>query len=176
MGGRGMRLCGALAGLLGGCAFFAAPGPPPPSSVPLITRFEVFPNAQRPGEGPFELLAHASGEGLLGFRWEATGGWLSVASASASGSGLLPAFSAWQPPAVRGRYEVTLSVTDGQGTTSRRRAVFAVEERFTRILEPRPAQIGLLRSALPPAAPFPAHGLRGHVNNRIDDTYLHKLE
>lgn len=148
---RGAVLAGvALTGLMGACASLAGGEQRP---LPLITRFEVFMNPQHPGKGPFELLAHASGEGVLQFHWEATGGWLSVASASASASGLVPAFSAWQPPSEPGLYEVRLTVSDGRGMASRRRARFEVTSPFTRILEPRPAQL--------PSGGFPLPGGEG---------------
>jgi hypothetical protein len=114
-----------------------------PLQNPIITRFEVFPNPQAPGQGPFEILAHASGEGVLEFTWSATGGLLSVASDSATASGavLVPSFSAWQPPDRTGIYEVSLVVTDSGGGMYRRKARFEVERDVTRILAPRPAQV-----------------------------------
>ncbi len=129
---------------LGGCEPGGTVGGPNPQQIPIITRFEVFPNPQAPGTGPFEILAHASGEGVLQFTWSATGGWLSVASQSATASGmvLVPSFSAWQPPETMGTYEVSLVVQDSGGGTYRRIARFQVERNATRILAPQPSQVG----------------------------------
>jgi len=146
-GGRHAALCWgvglSLAVLLGACEPGGTVGGPNPLQNPIITRFEVFPNPQSPGTGPFEILAHASGEGVLNFTWSATGGLLSVASQSvaATGAALVPAFSAWQPPHALGIYEVSLVVTDSGGRAFRRVARFEVERAVTRILAPRPAQV-----------------------------------
>jgi|GEM_PF-1793468 hypothetical protein len=145
-GMRPNRLIFALAGgLLGlwACTTGGTVGGPNPLQNPIITRFEVFPNPQQPGKGPFEILAQASGEGVLTFSWSATGGLLSVASqsATASLSPLVPSFTAWQPPASMGTYEVSVMVTDSGGGTYRRVARFEVDRDFTRILAPRPPQI-----------------------------------
>ena len=138
-------LLGAGLGLLvlAACEGGGTVGGPNPLQNPIITRFEVFPNAQQPGKGPFEILARASGEGVLTFTWTATGGLLSVASQSATASEavLVPSFSAWQPPKSMGTYEVSVLVQDSGGGTYRRVARFQVERDFTRILAPRPAQV-----------------------------------
>ena len=132
-----------LAGMVGACEPGGTVGGPNPLQNPIITRFEVFPNPQNPGTGPFEIVAHASGEGLLDFAWSATGGLLSVAtqSVAVAGAPLVPAFSAWQPPDALGIYEVSLVVTDSGGRAYRRIARFEVDRNVTRILEPRPAQV-----------------------------------
>lgn len=137
---RGLLLSGLL--LQGACTTDGTVGAPNPLQNPIITRFEVFPNAQQPGKGPFEILAQASGEGVLTFTWTATGGLLSVASQSATASEavLVPSFTAWQPPRTMGTYEVSLVVQDSGGGTYRRIARFDVGPEFTRILAPQPAQ------------------------------------
>lgn len=129
--------------LLAACEGGGTVGGPNPQQNPIITRFEVYANPQAPGTGPFEILAQASGEGVLQFTWSATGGLLSVASDSATASSafLVPAFSAWQPPDRFGLYEVSLVVTDSGGGAYRRIARFEVDRDQTRILAPRPAQV-----------------------------------
>ena len=135
-------LAGGLLGLWA-CTTDGTVGGPNPLQNPIITRFEVFPNPQQPGKGPFEILAQASGEGVLTFTWSATGGLLSVSSQSAtvSSSPLVPSFTAWQPPASMGTYEVSVEVRDSGGGTYRRVARFEVERDMTRILAPQPAQV-----------------------------------
>lgn len=129
----GVGACEPLGGTVGGAN---------PWQSPIITRFEVFPNAQNPGTGPFEIVAHAAGEGTLEFTWSATGGLLSAATQSVQASTLapVPVFSAWQPPRAMGTYEVSLVVTDATRRTYRRVARFEVEREVTRIVAPRPAQ------------------------------------
>ena len=135
-------LAGGLLGLWA-CTTDGTVGGPNPLQNPIITRFEVFPNPQQPGKGPFEILAQASGEGVLTFTWSATGGLLSVASQSATASEapLIPSFSAWQPPTLMGTYEVSVVVRDSGGGSYRRVARFQVDRDMTRILAPQPAQV-----------------------------------
>lgn len=134
--GRGLWAWLLALGLLGGCEPGGEAGLGNPQQGPIITRFEVFPNPQNPGRGPFELLAYASGEGVLTFSWSATGGVLSVASQSATASAapLIPSFSAWDPPGAWGIYEVSVIVTDSGGGSYRRIARFEVTPEITRLL------------------------------------------
>lgn len=128
-------------GLLWGltaCAPGGTVGGANPLQNPIITRFEVFQEPNARPLAPYEILALASGEGVLTFNWSATGGLISVASESATASGavLVPSLTAWQPPNRLGTYEVSVTVQDSGGGQYRRIARFQVEREFTRVLDP----------------------------------------
>jgi hypothetical protein len=118
-------------------------GPNPVTQAPIISRFEVYQNPQTPAQGPFEILAQASGQGTLQFAWTTSGGLLSVASQSvqAATDSLSPALAVWQPPPRPGPYQVNLTVTDATGQTYTRAARFQVESTGTRVVSPQPATI-----------------------------------
>lgn len=146
--------------MLASCApnWAGATGPQPQQN-PLITRFVVLPDPQRPEQGPYEILAQASGQGPLTFEWRASGGLLSVASESipvppsASPSvtdpNLSSSFTAYLPPNLWGRYEVVVTVRDALGGSFQEAASFEVGANGTRLISPQSAYL-----ALPPPARF----------------------
>ncbi len=110
---------------------------PPREQNPIVTRLEVFPRPQTPN-GPFELLATASGQGTLNFQWQTNGGLLSVASESvplASGS-IAQSYTAYQPPSLWGEYRVYVTVSDSGGGTYQSIARFVVDTHGCRAVWP----------------------------------------
>lgn len=133
-------------GLVGGCApNWAAQVGPPRAQTPLITRLEVYPNPQSPN-GPYEILATASGQGTLTFAWQTNGGLLSVASQSVplASASVAQSYTAYQPPDLWGEYRVYLTVSDSGGGSSQSIARFLVDTQGSRAIWPAPAP------ALPP--------------------------
>ncbi|MBO9540755.1 hypothetical protein J7643_09215 [bacterium] len=110
---------------------------------PLIVRFEARPASTLEKRGPFELMALASGVGMMAFNWRTSAGWLSVASESVpvASDSLATSYSAYLPPRTPGIYEVFLTVKDGGGGTFQRVARFQVDGDGARILSPQPAGI-----------------------------------
>lgn len=128
-------------GLGGGCApNWGLQVGPPRDQNPIITRFEVFPSPQTPN-GPFEILATASGQGTLNFQWRTNGGLLSVASQSIplASASVAQSFTAYQPPALWGEYRVYLTVSDSGGGTYQSIARFEVDTRGCRAVWPAPS-------------------------------------
>lgn len=130
-------------GLLGGCApDWGVEVGPVRAQNPLVTRLEIAPNPQSPN-GPFEILATASGQGTLAFTWQTNGGLLSVATeriplASAS---VAQSYTAYQPPSLWGEYRVYVTVSDSGGGTTQGVARFMVDQRGCRAIWPAPALV-----------------------------------
>lgn len=128
-------------GLAGGCApFWGAQIGPVREQNPLVTRLEIFPNPQTPN-GPFEILATASGQGTLVFSWQTNGGLLSVASQSIplASASVARSYTAYQPPALWGEYRVYVTVSDSGGGTTQGLARFVVDLNGCRAVWPAPA-------------------------------------
>lgn len=133
-------------GLVGGCApNWGLQVGPPNEQNPIVTRLEIFPHPQSPN-GPFELLATASGQGTLTFCWQTNGGLLSVASQSVplASASVAQSYTAYQPPTLWGEYRVYVTVTDSGGGSFQSIARFMVDTQGCRAIWPAPAL------ALPP--------------------------
>lgn len=116
---------------------------------PIVTRLAIYPSPQSPN-GPYELLATASGQGTLTFRWQTNGGLLSVASQSIplASASVAQSYTAYQPPDLQGEYRVYVTVTDSGGGSYQRIARFAVDAHGCRAVWPAPAL------PLPPGVAF----------------------
>lgn len=110
---------------------------------PLIVRFEVRAGSSQPARGPFEIMALASGVGVMAFTWRTNSGLLSVASQSVpvASDSLACSYSAYLPPSSPGTYEVYLTVRDGGGGYFQRTARFQVDQYGARVLTPQPSGI-----------------------------------
>lgn len=135
---------GAIAlALVSACDNVTATFGPRSEQNPLIVRFEVRPEPTRPAQGPFEIMALASGVGVMAFNWRTSAGLLSVASESVpvASDSLASSYSAYLPPRTPGTYEVYLTVKDGGGGYFQRTARFQVDQHGARVLSPQPTGI-----------------------------------
>ncbi|MNX89133.1 hypothetical protein D3C86_1211370 [compost metagenome] len=135
--------CAIVVTLVSACDNWTGAFGPRSEQNPLIVRFEARPASTLEKRGPFELMALASGVGVMAFTWRTSSGWLSVASESVpvASDSLATSYSAYLPPRTPGTYEVLLTVKDGGGGTFQRVARFQVDADGARILSPQPAGI-----------------------------------
>jgi hypothetical protein len=134
---------GMLAAPLSACDNWSGTYGPRSEQNPLIVRFEVRPGADGLNRAPFEIMALASGIGVMAFDWRTSSGLLSVASQSVpvASDSLAVSYSAYLPPRTPGTYEVYLTVKDGGGGAFRRTARFQVDQNGAQVLYPQPSGI-----------------------------------